>query len=139
MEQQDLAQDTFVVKIPTWVRWLFFFPAAVIGSLVLPAIVTLLNEATVSGSGTSLWGRVISTAVFAGSFVYIGAIVAPRKQFEIAVVQLVIFTMVMTAVLLLVAQAGTYSGSTLEFWFHIIFGIGVAVAAVFSIKKQLDG
>ncbi len=94
-KRRDLAEDTFLRTWPTWVRWLLFLPSAVVVPLVVIGLMNIVSAVAGSSDADTLdlWAHLGSAAVLGASLVMIAAYVAPARQFEVALVMLVLTTL----------------------------------------------
>lgn len=128
---EDWAKDTFLSKWHPVVRWLLFMPLALVIAIVVPALLYLLNisdttdgQMAVPGSLVDTILRLIQSAAFGGLFVYIGAIVAPKHQFAIAICQLILVALFAGAVIVL---AFTFE-SSYPIWVSVLNALSAAAA-----------
>jgi len=82
----------FLEKIPSWLRWILFLPLAIFAyyfvHVLVSVLVGVLVDAIIPTRGGLFWqifpwtfGEVLATFVF----VWVGAKVAPRAQFQISI------------------------------------------------------
>src|SRR3989344_2654131 len=90
--EYDFAEGSFLSRWPIWLRWLCFLPAA----LIVPLLITIVQNITTSWylgiEGRSFWMELASDFILGGGFVAVGAMVAPKSQFLISIILLVILS-----------------------------------------------
>ncbi|PIX11237.1 hypothetical protein COZ73_03150, partial [Candidatus Falkowbacteria bacterium CG_4_8_14_3_um_filter_36_11] len=96
-EKNDLANGTFIAKMPTWLRWLLFLPFAIFGSFIVTIILTLLNIISMHWFFRSnniplsdVLVPLFGSFLLGGLFVAIGSVTAPKHQRSIAIALLVL-------------------------------------------------
>lgn len=85
----DLAEGSFIMSWPDWLRWLLFLPAAAILSVLISGIIFLINTSFNDvREGSFLYNLIdtVRTGIIGALFVYIGSYVAPKHQFNIAII-----------------------------------------------------
>mgnify|MGYP001584426454 CR=1 FL=1 len=98
--KKDLADGTFVKKIPAWLRWLLFLPSAIIVPLMFLILQSLFSNWFLDVGKNAFYFNFLRGVVYGTGFIYIGALVAPRKQKLIALILLVFTSMVCGVALL---------------------------------------
>ena len=94
----DLASRNFVSKWPVWLRWVLFIPAGILMAFVASfayGIFIFLGSLFYNPAPTTWWSEILRSAIFSAAFVYVGAFVAPKNQFMISIVMLVILALPM--------------------------------------------
>lgn len=98
--EHDLAEYYFFSRWPKWLRWLLLIPGWLIIGIVLPFVIgTLVNFAIEKGSLEFLYLNAIFCFIVAYFSIYVGTIIAPQKQFIVAIILFVIetiFILIMT-------------------------------------------
>ena len=110
----DVASDNFIGKLPAWLRWMLFLPAAVVSSVVgstLFIVVVSFFAKIEPGSLNGGWYRLVQSAILGIVFVYVGAFIAPRAQLSVAVILLVLLTILMTLSFSVVILSGGYNNT----------------------------
>jgi hypothetical protein len=96
--KRNLASDSFINSWPAWLRWILILPASILCSIIISTLynifISLSHWLTFGTSSTGPMTKLISSAILGGIFVYIGAFVAPYKQFIISIILLVLLSMV---------------------------------------------
>ncbi len=127
---KDIAKGSFVAKIPNWLRWSIFIPAAIIASLVIPVLIYLFQSSDSLNNG---WVRILQSVAFGAAFVLVGAYIAPKKQLVVAIILMVTIAMI-TALLV----AYTVILSNESDWYllmhggAILIGGGLAISTVYE-------
>jgi peptidoglycan/LPS O-acetylase OafA/YrhL len=100
VKEFDLAEGSFVEKMPIWSRWLLFIPAAFIGSVIAVMLLGLLNMVSMAWVGMSADGwaykvfQLVQDGLLGALFVLFGATVIPRGQFVTAIILLVLVVLI---------------------------------------------
>lgn len=128
----DLAIGSFIEKWPVWIRWLLFLPAAVIAPIVFFAL-----QSFFAGNDGGIWIQIVGDAIYGGGFVLVGAAVAPRKQFLIALILLVIISIL--GFLLLLLNFTTQTTNSVLMFIHVLVLIGAGVYVVYTIHNHEAG
>lgn len=136
----DIAAGSWLEKWPAWLRWILFFPAAVIVSLIASTlflfVVSLMGyakEGTLDGS----WYRLMQSGLLGALLVYIGSYVAPKYQFAIGIGLLVVASVLMTILMTLIVVFSTEG--TLGSLAHVITVLIGASIALYTIYQQSKG
>jgi membrane protein CcdC involved in cytochrome C biogenesis len=129
-------------RVPPVIRWILFLPTAIIGSILVTGLWNILGNSSLASQGIiegSFWyafqQNVVGSLVAATSFVYIGAMIVPRKQKAVAVILgalvLIFGTVLFTSSILLTpgGQIGWFIVADLS----LIVG---AVTAAYYIYKE---
>lgn len=86
----DISKDSFIRRWPHWVRWILVLPAAVIGGALVAGLFGLLNIFNVDLKAGDIWFQEVQNFLLGGAFVFLGAATAPRSQFVIGLLLLII-------------------------------------------------
>lgn len=133
----DLAEGTFLKKWPEWVRWAFFIPAAAIFSFIGVALYRLITAiSNVDGYSGSILFEIVSSAILGALFVYIGSLVAPRHQFIVSVVLLIIVTIFAVISFLFGLLPGADTGPVLTAIYDVAMLIGSVIVVVW-VKNEV--
>jgi hypothetical protein len=83
----DLAEGTPLAAVPLWLRWLLLVPVSIIAALGAGALIKLTELLFTADphSGLVVAIDTLASAALGAVFVYTAALLAPRKQFAIAV------------------------------------------------------
>ena len=135
--RQDIAKDTWLAKIPDWLRWILFLPASIIGavagSTLFMIIIAIGGQEVQKGSLNGGWQRLVQSGILGGLVVIIGAYVSPKMQFIVGIALLVLVAIILT----FITTAGVYSGVGSN-WYQIMHGVaallggGVALYSVYD-------
>lgn len=137
----------FLKKIPDWLRWLLFLPAAFTALLVSYPLITILNRISMivflgdTNLLLNLGILALANLWSAVAFIWVGATVAPRGNFIVSVVLATIYTFILGASFISRLMLGENSSvSWLEMAIAIITGIIAAVGVIhyFHEKKELE-
>ena len=97
MEKIDLAKNTFIAKMPNWLRWLLFLPLAISGSVIISLLLSFLSVIGMHWCfrvDYVLFEDVIvplyCSLLFGGMFVGIVSIVVPKHQRFFAITLLIL-------------------------------------------------
>ena len=131
-------------KIPDWLRWILFVPAALLALFVSYPLITIINRTSAIGIGegfildigilllANLWSAV--------AFIWVGSIVAPKNNFIISIILSVIYGCMLGTSFFAKFLLGENSGvSWIEMIITIITGIIAAVQVVryfYEIEKS---
>jgi hypothetical protein len=130
-EQPDIGRDFFVASWPQWLRWLLCLPAGLLGTAVVPVVAGILTDMVLNGFSQTFWGRTLASVIGGFCFVYFSALVAPRRQIEVSVIALVLYSIVSGDLLLYASEHGSAYGGT--FWVYMLAGICSGLVATFSV------
>lgn len=101
----DIASEHFVGRWPAWLRWILFLPTAIAGSLIASILYNILIVFGGFFYGTDISDgyvfKLTSSAILGGVFVYAGAFIAPRHQFAVSILLLVLLTLILGFLFLL--------------------------------------
>lgn len=128
----DLATNTFVEKWPTWLRWVLFILAAVIVPLLIQAIGRVMTMNYLGIGSDSFILEIYSDLVIGCGVVAIGATVAPKNQFLIAVILLVFVAILAIGPLLSPGAVAYWGAITL---LHAILTVGAGIATVYQLHE----
>jgi hypothetical protein len=93
MQGSDLAKDTFLEKWPNWLRWVLFLPStmtvSVLAVLLFSFFVAIFDRYDLPGT---IFHDITSSLLFGAIFIYIGSIMAPKKQFIVSLILMIIIS-----------------------------------------------
>lgn len=144
-EIKDMAEGTFVEKIPNWGRWILFIPAAFLGSVLSVVVIGIFNWLSMSYMGATEDGWWVGLFQLAQSgllgyfFVSFGATVIPKGQFAASIVFLILA--VIMSVFIFQSNLYTQTTHPLLMLLHsglVIAGSGVAVYMVHQGDSLFD-
>ena len=127
-------------KWPNWLRWVLFFPTAVVAFSIVYPIVLIGNILFSPIENSFLYQFFISVMGYAASgfaFVWFGAIIAPRKQFMVSITMASMYFF--TSILLLILKvklSNIITLSSFEIILIAIAGGGGAVLACWYFKAE---
>ena len=133
-------------KIPDWLRWILFVPAALLAQFISYPLITILNRISMIGFGESIILD-IGVLIFANlwsvvAFIWVGSIVAPKYNFIVSIVLSVIYGFMLGVSLFAKFLLGENTGvSWIEMIITIVTGIIAAVGVVryfYEIEKSKD-
>ena len=136
----------FLKKIPDWLRWILFIPAALLALFVSYPIIAIVNKITMIGFGEGfildIMILVLANLWSAVAFIGIGSIVAPKNNFIISIILSVIYGFMLGASFFAKFMLGENSSvSWIEMIITIVTGIIAAVGVVryfYEIEKSKD-
>ena len=131
----------FLNKMPDWLRWILFLPAAVIAMFVSYPIIYFVNKITIYfilGPSIAAWATlIIANYISSALFVFIGATVAPNKKLMVAVVLAVIYAFIGGASIMMKIYLGLeISLSLLQLSVGIISGIIGSICSVYALFDE---
>lgn len=144
-EIKDLAEGTFVEKIPSWVRWILFIPAAFLGSVLGVFVIGILSWLSMSFTGATEEGwwfgliQLFQSGLLGYLFVAFGATVIPKGQFAASIVFLIFAVII--SVFIFQGNFNTQTTHPLLMLLHsvlVIAGSGVAVYMVHEGDSLFD-
>ena len=82
--------ESLIEKLPNWLRWLLFFPFAIIGFLIINFFIVAINEIFLPNIITdsfiyNIWLRITADGFAAAGCVVIGSTIAPKYRFRVAI------------------------------------------------------
>jgi hypothetical protein len=135
----DIAKDNWVGSWPRVLRWATFLPLAILGSMLLSVLFLLIVSLSTSiepGTLDGGWYRVVQSILIGGLFVYIGAYIAPRHQFAVGIVMLVLITFILTFLYTFSMYAGT--GSSWYLLLHLLASLVGGGGALYGIYGEVN-
>jgi len=122
-------------KLPNWLRWILFIPAAFLALFVSYPVITFINRITIIGFGEGLFVNIgiliLANLWSAVAFIWVGSIVAPKNNFIVSIVLSIIYGFMLGASFFAKLILGESSSvSWLEMIIFIITGIIAAVGVV---------
>lgn len=135
----------FLEKIPDWLRWILFIPAALLALFVSYPIIAIVNRITTIGIGEGfildIGILVLANLWSAVAFIWVGSIVAPKNNFIISIIFSVIYGFMLGASFFAKFMLGENSSvSWIEMIITIITGIIAAVGVVrYFYEKEKSG
>jgi hypothetical protein len=132
----------FLDRIPAWLRWMLFLPAAIIAlSAVYPLVIIAAEISDQSGFAGTRLGRMMfvafASAYSAYAFVWVGAKVAPRERLLVSIVLTLVYGV--TAGFVLAAHLMMGSGAEVtgfEVACVLLVGGGTAIGACYSFYRE---
>lgn len=139
---KDLAQGSFIEKLPSWLRWLLFLPAALVVPILFSTVQRILFQLFILPNtpifiGANIFNFILDLMgdfILGGGFVYIGAFVAPAKQFLISIILLTLLSIVLFFSFIL--NLSTLSTTPLIMLIHVITGISTGIYIVYTIHED---
>ena len=120
-----------------WVRWATMLPAALAAYIGAQAVVAIANSFTpLPEFAETAYSQVVNSVVGPLAFVYVGAKVAPRRQFLVALALTVLHAVAIATVITAVLMAGTYSQPA---WFLLSTSALGIVATVILCRHMRGG
>ena len=110
----------FLEKIPSWLRWILFLPLALIAFFLATVIISSGQPEEGLFGQIFVWALAGGLAAFV--FVWVGAKVAPRAQFQISINLAVFYGLYCFGVL-----AGRYEDPEGLSWTQVIVNLGAGL------------
>lgn len=135
--ERDIAEDTFISKWPEWLRWILVIPAAIIAPVLATVLYMLLLFISDYFGDARIWEfftQMVSSAILGGLFVYGGAWTAPKSQFVVSIILLILLTVMTTLMFLVSFNIDTDIGP-LNLGFHSIIMLLAGGYAVYFVKE----
>jgi heme/copper-type cytochrome/quinol oxidase subunit 4 len=124
-------------KIPNWLRWILFIPAAFLALLISYPIITILNRITIFGFfGENDFLVEIGILILANfwsavAFIWVGSIVAPPNNFVVSIVLAGIYSFILgISFFARLSMDESSSVSWLEMIITVVTGIIASVGTV---------
>jgi len=81
---------SLIEKLPNWLRWLLFFPFAIIGHFIINIVIIAINEFSLPNFITdgfiyNIWLRITADGFAAAGSVWIGSTIVPKYRFRVAI------------------------------------------------------
>lgn len=92
--KNDLAEGSFLVKWPSWIRWLLFLPAALIVPIVFYLIQSFFTNWYLDIGPNAFYLVILRGVIYGAGFVYVGSLVAPNHQKVVAIILLILLSMI---------------------------------------------
>ena len=135
----------FLDKIPNWLRWILFLPAAILAMLISYPLITIINRLTMIGLGdvffVDIGILILANLWSAVAFIWVGSIVAPKNNFIVSIVLSVLYAFNLGISFFAKSMLGDSSSvSWPEMIITIITGIVAAVGVIhyFHEKEQTE-
>lgn len=129
----------FLNKIPNWLRWILLLPVSFLALLIVYPIVFIGNRITMWFMGKSFFQEmailVLANFWSAASFVWVGATIAPRKNFIVSIIMAIIFAFILGGMLFAKLISRT-SLTWLETIIACITGIFAVCGVVYSFHQK---
>jgi len=144
-EVNDLAEYTFIGKLPKPLRYLLFIPASIAGSLLATLIFNIINSSAVLiGSHISIIDagiRILSDSITGMAFVYIAAYVVPKFQLQVAYIFLILGAVGTSIIWAVLLAGGTFHATHNAAYYTsayvlAIVGALVGFSTVYDQKKE---
>lgn len=126
---EDLAEGTFVEKIPGWLRWILVIPSAILMPVIILVIQYVSSLFFGNATADSFWFEIVREVILGAGFVYGGAWMAPKKQFFVGVL-LLVFTSLFVGVSILATLMGYGTLSPFEAITGYILNLVAAIGVV---------
>lgn len=143
MEEYDLSNKYFYARWPHWLRWTLFLPTAVLGCVIVPVLFNIAIAIFIHPENNSLnhgWYYLISSAILGVAFVGIAAYVAPRKQFEVGLIMLIILSIAIGMLWARGDDIGYFhqTKDMLYYSLHDLASVVAGVVTLFAIKAEIQ-
>lgn len=141
--EYDLSEGKFYAKWPDWLRWTLLLPSSVAGALVVSTLFNVLTSLFTDSNNSTLdhgWYNLISSGLLGAAFVGIAAYVAPRKQFEVCVIMLVVISIAMGMLWVREYDLGYFiqTKDMLYYTMHFLASIIGGGIATFAVKEEIE-
>lgn len=134
--EKDFAQNTFIAKMPQWIRWVLILPAAAVASILIPIIWALLQRIFMGESFLDFVYLYAQSFFMGVLFVYVGSIVAPKRQFVVSLILLLLITIF--GVLMFMGNFVTNTASSFSMLIHALLIIIGGSVIVYKIHEGED-
>ena len=132
----DIAEGTFIARMPHWLRWSIFLPAAIIFPLTLLFIQRITMIVILGLDSHAIFVDAIGDFIIGAGFVGTGAMIVPKGQFLCAIILLVLLTF-FSVFILLSALSHPDADVLLQLFTHgVVIGSGVYV--VYQLHEQQE-
>jgi len=127
-------------KWPDWLRWILVLPASLGAYFGIQVIIAVANSfAPVPESMINLWCKFINSIAGPAALVWVGAIIAPKHKFVVAITITVIHAILNAIVLTLAIISGRHSDPTWLLVGACIIGIvSTIVVCVMLHEKEIS-
>ncbi len=142
--EHDLSEGKFYAGWPDWLRWILFLPSGVVGCIIVSTLfnifVALFADSGKTGSVNHGWYSLVSSGILGTAFVGISSYVAPKKQFEVAVIMIAVLSVIIAAIFIRSYDLGFYKQTKdlLYYSLNSIVALGGGLTTVFIIRGELD-
>lgn len=124
--ENDIAEDSFISKLPRPLRYLLFIPASIIGSVLFSIIYTwLLDSFTLNFHIINVLVLLLGTGVMGVAFVYIAAYVVPKFQLQVAYFTLVIGTIGASILWSVLLASGAFHALHSSAYYTLFFVVAI--------------
>lgn len=122
-KEKDLAENSFIHKWPSWLRWILVIPSAIIGGLLIHGVYALSNIIFSPYGEETFWIEFAKTIIFSCSFIYSGVWMAPSRQYMVSIILLIFLSIISLFNMLLVQEWQTIITSTVT----IVSGVFIVI------------
>ena len=124
----------FLNKIPDWLRWILFLPVSFFAGFAAYPIIKIINQILFFEETEWFLGPILLTALSGGwagfIFVWVGAKIAPKKQFLVSIILLVFIAVISGISLMSKIVLGPTSSIS---WGKLLISIGsTLIGAIFA-------
>lgn len=141
MIERDVAEDIFIAEWSNWLRWAIMIPAAIIGSLIVPALFKIFANLSSTTDDSQLF-RIISdvaqSVMFGIIFVIFAAYSAPRHQLTVAIIFSTISCILAGMLITFGLVYYPTGGEKMYLVFHALLVIAGSVGALIAVKQELE-
>ena len=126
-------------RIPHWLRWILFMPMSILAVIIINPLVIIGNRLT--GLGTNLWELLMVWSIGAlcsgAIFVWMGATIAPKAKFLIALIMTILYNscgaIALFSKYLLGAQSNT---SWIEMVIYFLLGLVASITMCYAVHEN---
>jgi hypothetical protein len=134
LDKNDYAKGSFLEKWPSWLRWILFIPAAIFVPILVSIIQTLSTTLYTGIEPDSFLMTLGKDFITGGGFVFIGAFVAPKGQFLVSLLLLVVLSII--SVVSFLSNLITYTYQPLIMLIHCLVALGAGIYVVHYFYKE---
>lgn len=132
-----LSNNLFIEKWPNWLRWILFLPASVIIPFIFAFIQNFFIYNFSGLTSDYLIVELYNGFVMGAGFIFVGAIVAPKKQVPISIILQSLLTAICLIMYLLAMQSSLFDGFRDTIFWLLVVGSGIfAVYIIYESERK---
>jgi hypothetical protein len=130
-DAQELNVPAFITRIPNFFRWIIIIPVALLAMIIISGVNKIITSSYLGIDPESFLLNVYVSCISSAVFVYVGAIVAPKKQFLISILLSLLVATVAGMSLILNITTQTYpQPAQIIYTAFSLVGVSVTVYAI---------